>query len=85
MVAGNGSALEGAEPLPVFGADKDEAQLLDDFLLRTQWLSTAVSRFIDQLWQGREHGFHHQVSNYRQRGIVQVLPTRHARKVSGQV
>ncbi|MNR52028.1 hypothetical protein D3C85_1718010 [compost metagenome] len=64
---------------------EDEAQLLGDLFLGRQRLWITCFGAVDKLWQGGEHGFHHQVGHHRQRGAVQVLPALHPRQVGGQV
>lgn len=74
-----------AQPLPMFEADKDKAQLLGDFRLRREVSRQRMGGRVDDIGQGGEHALDDQVGHHVQTFGIQVLELGHPREVRRQV
>ena len=57
----------------MFEPDKDKPQLLTDFGLRLQVIGQRLTGRVDDIGQGREHTFNHQIGNHGQASMIQML------------
>ena len=74
-----------ARSQPVFAADHDEAQLLGDLGGGEEVRRQVVRRRVDQLGEGGEYGFHHQVGHQVDPFVVQLRHAVDQFEVGGQV